>query len=42
MYKMLSFLLFSLLVISPQIMALDSDGLVGAWLMDDGNGDTVK
>lgn len=41
MYKICSLLLLSLLVISPQIMALDADGLVGAWLMDDGKGEVV-
>lgn len=41
MSKMLSFLFLSLLIISPQVVALVSDGLVGAWLMDDGNGKTV-
>lgn len=42
MSKMLSLLFLSLLIISPQVVALDIDGLVGAWLMDDGNGKTVS
>lgn len=41
MYKLLLFLIVGLLVISPKLMALDTDGLVGAWLMDD-KGDTVS
>ncbi len=41
MHKMLSLLILSIMVISPQIMALDTGGLVGAWLMDDGSGNTV-
>ena len=42
MYKILSFILLSFLVTSVQAVALDSDGLVGAWLMDEGNGNTVS
>ena len=42
MYKLLTFVIFGLLVISPQLMALDTNGLVGAWLLDDGKGNTVK
>lgn len=42
MYKVLSLLFLSILFIIPQTFALDSEGLVGAWLMDDGNGDTVS
>ncbi len=42
MSKLLSLLFLSLLIISPQVVALDTDGLVGAWLMDDGNGKTVS
>ena len=43
MYRLLSFLFLVSLsfVILPQVMALDIDGLVGAWLMDDGTGDVV-
>lgn len=39
---MVSILIFCILVITPQIMALDTDGLVGAWLMDDNTGETVR
>lgn len=42
MYKIITLFLFTFLVLSPQVIALDADGLVGAWLMDDGNGDTVS
>ncbi len=42
MYKLLSFILFLGLIISPQVMALDTNGLVGAWLFDDGNGQVVS
>ena len=42
MNKMVSILIFCILVITPQIMALDTDGLVGAWLMDDNTGETVR
>ncbi len=42
MYKIMALLLFTFLVLSPQIMALDTDGLVGAWLMDESGGDTVS
>ena len=42
MHKLLIFVIFGLLVISPQLLALDTNGLVGAWLLDDGGGDTVE
>ncbi|MXV78689.1 LamG domain-containing protein [Candidatus Poribacteria bacterium] len=42
MYKIMTLLLFTFLVLSPQIMALDTNGLVGAWLMDESNGNTVS
>lgn len=42
MYKIMALLLFTFLVLSPQIMALDTDGLVGAWLMDESDGNTVS
>lgn len=38
---MLFFIFLSLLIIAPQTMALETDGLVGAWLMDDGKGEVV-
>lgn len=41
MYKVLFLLFLSFLIIIPQTFALDSEGLVGAWLMDDGNGEAV-
>ena len=36
MHRILSLTIFCLLVVAPQIMALDTDGLVGAWLFYDG------
>ena len=42
MYRILYLVIFCLLAVAPQIMALDTDGLVGAWLFDDKNGDTVS
>ena len=36
------FLLLCTLIVSPQVIALDTDGLVGAWLFDDGKGDAVS
>lgn len=41
MYKVLSLLFLSILFIIPQTFALDSEGLVGAWLMDDGKGEAI-
>ncbi|MCY4404515.1 MAG: LamG domain-containing protein [Candidatus Poribacteria bacterium] len=41
MKKILLLTIICFIVISPQLMALDTDGLVGAWLMDD-KGDTVS
>ena len=45
MYKALIFLTLSLLMLihftAPHVMALDTDGLVGAWLLDEGKGDAV-
>lgn len=45
MYKVLTFLILSLfaltLFVATQVVALDTDGLVGAWLLDDGKGETV-
>ncbi len=42
MYKIMALLSFTFLVLSPQLMALDTDGLVGAWLMDESDGNTVS
>ncbi len=42
MYKIITVLLFSILIFSPKVMSLDTDGLVGAWLMDESNGNTVS
>ena len=45
MCRILTFLTVSLLVLTHNlvmpVMALDTDGLVGAWLFDDGKGETV-
>ncbi len=45
MYKMLTLLSLSLFTLihfmAPDTMALDTDGLVGAWLLDEGKGDAV-
>ena len=45
MYRQLTPLFFTLLILTyflpPPANALDTDGLVGAWLFEDGNGDTV-
>lgn len=39
--KMLTLLILSLFAITPSLMALDTDGLVGAWLLDEGKGNAV-
>ncbi len=41
MDKMLMFLTLSLFAISSSVRALDTDGLVGVWLMDEGKGEAV-
>ncbi|RKU17001.1 hypothetical protein C6503_11510 [Candidatus Poribacteria bacterium] len=45
MYRVLTFLILSLfaltLFLATQVVALDTDGLVGAWLFDEGKGETV-
>ncbi|MCY3740760.1 MAG: LamG domain-containing protein [Candidatus Poribacteria bacterium] len=45
MYRVLTFLILSLFalmhLIATQVVALDTDGLVGAWLFDEGKGETV-
>ena len=43
MRKVLAFLaMLGLLAGGTQAIALDTTGLVGAWLLDDGNGQTLK
>ena len=46
MSKVLTFLTLSLLVLihfmAPPVVALDTDGLVGVWLLDEGKGEAVK
>ncbi len=45
MYRVLTFLILSLFalihLIATQVVALDTDGLVGAWLFDEGKGEAV-
>ena len=45
MYRVLTFLILSLfaltLFLTTQVVALDTDGLVGAWLFDEGKGEAV-
>lgn len=42
MFRILALGLFMLVCFVPfQVVALDTEGLVGAWLLDDGNGNTV-
>ena len=45
MYRVLTFLIFSLfaltLFVTMQVAALDTEGLVGAWLFDEGKGEAV-
>ncbi len=41
MYKLVLILVLTLLAFSPNLMAVTTDGLVGAWLFDDGTGNTV-
>ena len=46
MCRVLTFLVLSLCVLThfmvTDVVALDTDGLVGAWLLDDGKGEAVK
>ena len=41
MYKLTLILILTLLAFSPNLMAVTTEGLVGAWLLDDGTGTTV-
>ena len=41
MNKFIFLLLLCTLIVSPQVIALDTDGLVGAWLFDDGKGEAI-
>lgn len=41
MNKVTILIILTLLVVSPNLMAVTTDGLVGAWLFDDGTGNTV-
>ena len=41
MYKLTLILILTLLAISPNLMAVTTEGLVAAWLFDDGTGTTV-
>ena len=45
MYRILTFLILGLFglmhLVGTHVIALDTDGLVGAWLFDDGKGETV-
>ncbi|MDE0635386.1 MAG: LamG domain-containing protein [Candidatus Poribacteria bacterium] len=42
MHKISVFLILTLFIVSPNLMAVTTDGLVGAWLFDDGTGNTVS
>ena len=42
MYKLTLILILTLLAFSPNLMAVTTEGLVAAWLLDDGTGTTVK
>lgn len=41
MYKITTLIVLFLLTITPNLMAVSTDGLVGAWLFDDGTGSAV-
>ena len=45
MHRILTFLVLSLFalthVVATHVVALDTDGLVGAWLLDEGKGEAV-
>lgn len=41
MYKLTLILILTLLAFSPNLMAVTTEGLVAAWLLDDGTGTTV-
>ena len=41
MYKLTILVLLTLLAVSPNLLAVSTDGLVGVWLFDDGNGTAV-
>ncbi len=41
MYKLTILVVLTLLAVSPNLLAVSTDGLVGAWLLDDGSGEAV-